>query len=215
MAKIPKLGQNVAQQYPEWGAMTGEYQMDPAMQGIIDNQWAQFYQNLPQVYGGVNSALGGAGRTGSGIHARMLGDAGNRAFLGMQGQIGQMKSGDYQGFMDRKNQLMQAKMQEDAALRHAMAQKQAANISGRWGYKSAQAAARPGLINAMMGAGGMMDYAMNPYAQGMGYLGQYNDIASPYQTGYPAQQGPWAGAAQGAMGGGMMGYGVGTGQYYG
>ncbi|MHC4315728.1 MAG: hypothetical protein ACYSW3_25070 [Planctomycetota bacterium] len=198
------------QQYPGWESMTGEYQMDPAMQGIIDNQWSQFYQNLPQVYGGVNASLGGAGRTGSGVHARLLGDAGNRAFLGMQGQIGGMKSQDYQGFMGRKSDLMQAKMQEDAALRNAMAQKQAARISGMYGLKSARAAARPGMINAMMGAGNMMDYAMNPFGMGMGYLGQYNDIAAPYQTGYPAQQGPWAGAAQGAFGGGMMGYGMGS-----
>ena len=210
MANVSSLGNQVTQQYPGWQSMTGDYQMDPAMQGIIDNQWAQFYQNLPQVYSPVNAALGGAGRTGSGVHARLLGDAGNRALLGMQGQIGQMKSQDYQGFMGRKADMMNAKMQEDAALRNAMAQKQAARISGRFGLQAARASARPGLLNAQWNIASGMDQAMNPYAQGMGYLGQYGGIASPYQTNTGYTQSPYLGAMQGGMGGAQLGYGIGN-----
>ena len=42
-------------------------------------------------YSPVNAAVSGAGRTGSGVHARLMGDAGNRAMLGMTGQIGQIE----------------------------------------------------------------------------------------------------------------------------
>jgi hypothetical protein len=55
-----------------------------------------------------------------------------------------------------------------------------------------------------------MDQAMNPYAQGMGYLGQYGGIASPYQTNTGYTQSPYLGAMQGGMGGAQLGYGIGN-----
>ena len=213
ISNIPKLGTMHAQRLPGWGDMTGDYQMDPAMQGIIDNMWSQFNERLPGVYGGVNASLGQAGRTGSGIHNRLLGDAGNRAFLGMTGQVGQMRSGDYQGFMGRKSDMMNAAMQEDAALRSTVGGIRQARIGANAQIKSAGISARPGLINAYMNAGNMMDYAMNPYAQGMGYMGQYNQIASPYQTNTGYTQSPYLGAMQGAYGMGSMGYGIQGGGY--
>jgi len=185
---------------PNAKLLMGEYQQDPFQQGVLDNFWQQFNQNLPGVYSPINAAVGGAGRAGSGIHARMLGDAGNRAFLGATGQAGQMQSQDYQSWQDRRRDLLSTQMQKQATLGSA-------RISGRYGLQAARASARPGLINAMMGAGGQMDYAMNPWAQGLGYLGQYGNMMSPYSQGYGGGQSGLSGAIQGGIGGGMMGAG--------
>ena len=206
---MAKLANVHADRSDEFDQGVGAYSMDPSMQANIDNMWAQFNQNLgQQVYSPINAALGGAGRTGSGIHGRMLTEGGNRAFLGVQGQEQQLRMGDYQQFMQRKNQLIQAGMSEDAALRHAMAGIRQARIGANAQITSAGIMAKPSLINAQMAAGNQMDQSMNPYAQGLGYLGDYNNVAGGYQgnTGYV--QSPYLGAVQGASGAAQSYYGA-------
>ncbi len=234
-----QLGQqlgNYQQAIPDWlQQFFGEYSADPYQGAVLDEMQRRSSDTFGQNLGQMASYFGGAGRGGSGMMGRSMSDATAENQQRLRGDISGLLSGDYQGFMGRQmdaaglmSGLQQTGMGGMAAGYGADQARQAQIRSAQIGADASRYQT-DAYRNIGMGNLGMnRDFGtwdrqyqsdMMPYQQ-LNLLGSgVGGLMSPYATNQTSgsqtmQPGgsKLGNMAQGAAGGGMMGYGMGGGK---
>lgn len=231
--------QNYQQSVPDWlQQFLGEYESDPYQSTVLDELTRRSDQNFGQSMGQMASYFGGAGRDGSGIMGRSMGDAAAENAQRLRGDMGGLMSQDRQSWLQRALEAsgilggiqqtgMGGMAQGYSADQSRKATIGAANIGADASRYQTDAYRDIGMGNLGMNKdfgtwdrqyqSDMMPYnQLNMLGTGagglMGAFGQNNSSGTNTNPGTGSKGGnALSGAVQGGMGGGMMGWGMNSG----
>ena len=206
---------------PEWQQFLGNYSVDPFQKGVLDEIQRRGSDARGNALGQVASLWGSAGRSGSGGMGRNLRDTAAESLSQEQGLMSQLKSQDYQGFLQNKLGALGKLTDADMAARANVTQGFGDQMRKQAQIRSAQLAlegvmAQVGLGRDRLGFDRYMYNDMAPFNK-LGSLGGIfgnlasmfgNQVSSGSQTSTGPSPNPWMSGLQSGLGGAAMGYGA-------